>query len=374
MRKILGIFLALVLMLTFSLVTVVSAAPDKPNKLHVGYGTIQAAVDAAQPGDTIIVHAGTYNESVVISTDDISLKGEAGAILDGTDLGNVNAITLSANGVTIRGFEIRDYGGQGIRADGTIGTPLSGITLRHLNIHDVGSFPGGHGHAIDIRNAADVMIKQVTVAVGPGAVSWAEGIRLQSIVGVQVINADVDGGVNGVNFALSTEAELGPPTSGVVKGSTFANNSFISVFIAHSTDATIVGNEITDAALFGIYAGWGTGVSGITIKGNEVSGSGVYGITLSGATNSEVSKNTVTGSGSDGIALYAMFGGTSNNQVEKNKVSSSSRYGISLRGEASDNLIKKNKVSGSGTFDLHWDGSGSGNTWEKNVYGTSNLP
>ncbi len=116
------------------------------------------------------------------------------------------------------------------------------------------------------------------------------------------------------------------------------------------------------------------GVSGVTIKGNHVSDSGVYGITLSGAVDSEVSENTVTGSESDGIALYALFGDTARNEVNENEVSGSGRYGISLRVGASDNDVAENEVSGSVTYDLHWDGSGSGNTWVENVYGTSNLP
>ena len=47
---------------------------------------IQDAVNTATPGDTIIVHAGEYHFPVAISTDDITLKGEEGAILDGSGL------------------------------------------------------------------------------------------------------------------------------------------------------------------------------------------------------------------------------------------------------------------------------------------------
>ncbi|MBD3161777.1 MAG: hypothetical protein GF328_06695, partial [Candidatus Latescibacteria bacterium] len=45
--------------------------------LHVPgtYATIQAAVDASSPGDEIVIAAGTYEEQVVITTDDITLTG-----------------------------------------------------------------------------------------------------------------------------------------------------------------------------------------------------------------------------------------------------------------------------------------------------------
>ena len=42
---------------------------------HGGYATIQAAVDAAVNGDTILIAAGTYREQVSISGKDISLQG-----------------------------------------------------------------------------------------------------------------------------------------------------------------------------------------------------------------------------------------------------------------------------------------------------------
>ena len=37
--------------------------------------SIQAAVEAAQPGDTILVHPGIYRETVYVDKDDITLRG-----------------------------------------------------------------------------------------------------------------------------------------------------------------------------------------------------------------------------------------------------------------------------------------------------------
>src|SRR6476619_4199590 len=37
--------------------------------------SIQAAVDAASPGDTVFVQPGTYHEAVVVTTDGIFLRG-----------------------------------------------------------------------------------------------------------------------------------------------------------------------------------------------------------------------------------------------------------------------------------------------------------
>ena len=43
------------------------------------YPTIQAAVDAASPGDTIIVYPGTYTENVDVNKDHLTIQSEKGA-------------------------------------------------------------------------------------------------------------------------------------------------------------------------------------------------------------------------------------------------------------------------------------------------------
>jgi hypothetical protein len=55
-------------------------------------GSIQKAVDGARPGDTVLIAPGTYRESVVVKNSGrpdayILIKGEPGAVLDGSDEG-----------------------------------------------------------------------------------------------------------------------------------------------------------------------------------------------------------------------------------------------------------------------------------------------
>ena len=44
--------------------------------------TIQAAVNAASPGDTVVVPPGTYYEGVLVTTSGLTIKGSNAAVLD----------------------------------------------------------------------------------------------------------------------------------------------------------------------------------------------------------------------------------------------------------------------------------------------------
>src|SRR3954454_15357428 len=79
---------------TISLTLVVAGAPAKsPHVLLVGkkgtYKTIQSAVNAAHPGDLILIAPGDYKETVLIRKANLHLRGmsRSGVIVDGTKSG-----------------------------------------------------------------------------------------------------------------------------------------------------------------------------------------------------------------------------------------------------------------------------------------------
>ncbi len=79
--------------------------------------SIQEAVKAAEPGTTIHVMPGTYNETVYIDKDGIRLlgiiKGSERATMDGGGTLN-DAILFSGNNIVVEGFLITKYKGNGI--------------------------------------------------------------------------------------------------------------------------------------------------------------------------------------------------------------------------------------------------------------------
>lgn len=79
-------------------------------------GSIQDAINGAADGDTIYVHEGTYDESLVIDGKDLSLIAVGDVLLQPTELclGHGDVIQVYNSVATIKGFTIdANYSGSG---------------------------------------------------------------------------------------------------------------------------------------------------------------------------------------------------------------------------------------------------------------------
>lgn len=115
-------------------------------EIHPGTNVFKPAAESLKPGDTLIVHQGTYFETDRMSIQvqgtvsaPIVIKGADGEALpvitrpSSASLQNTINIDGSARYLTIKGLEIIGNGGDGINMSGG----LSFITLEDLVIHDV---------------------------------------------------------------------------------------------------------------------------------------------------------------------------------------------------------------------------------------------
>jgi parallel beta-helix repeat protein len=145
---------AVVLLGLLGMVAVASPAAAHASRTIVVTTTIQAAVDAAQPGDTILVPPGTYHESVLITKSHLTIAGSPAAVLDakGTRTGiRVGTGTISrggpapacppvaVKGFTLEGLTITHASFSGVFLIGVDGYHLTGT--RYVDNPVYGPFP-----------------------------------------------------------------------------------------------------------------------------------------------------------------------------------------------------------------------------------------
>ena len=116
--------------------------------------TIQAAVDAAQPGDTILVPPGTYRESVLVDKSELTIVGTPAAILDAAGFrtgirvgtGRISrdgpepaCPPLAVTGFTLEGLTIKHASFSGVFLIGVDGYHLTGT--KYVDNPVYGPFP-----------------------------------------------------------------------------------------------------------------------------------------------------------------------------------------------------------------------------------------
>ena len=137
-------------------------------ELHVGAGfalkTLAKAAAVAKGGDTVFVHAGVYAAGFKppAGTTWVGAEGEERPVIDGGWKGgnlspadaNGYGVMVSAAGVTLRGFEVRNIAGRGV----VIGPGGDGLVLEDFEIHH--TFSGGLACNGSGKAIADIAIRR----------------------------------------------------------------------------------------------------------------------------------------------------------------------------------------------------------------------
>lgn len=97
--------------------TIPAAAEPTDRTLHVpaDFATVQLAVDAALPGDLVLIAPGDYPEAVTVRTPSIVIRGEErnAVILDGGDTLE-NGILVAADNVAVENLTVRRFAVNGL--------------------------------------------------------------------------------------------------------------------------------------------------------------------------------------------------------------------------------------------------------------------
>jgi hypothetical protein len=118
------------------------------------YDTIQAAVDAAAPGELVLIDEGVYHEAIVVQTDNIVIRGmdRNTVILDGEhEEGFENGVIIFSNGVAVENLTVRNYTGNGLFWTGDYGSDIfvEGYRASYVTAHNIGVYGMYAFNAVD---------------------------------------------------------------------------------------------------------------------------------------------------------------------------------------------------------------------------------
>src|SRR5450631_689119 len=308
----------------------VESATGVTRRVPQDYPTIQNGVDAANPGDLVLIDKGEYTETVFVTTPSITLRGvdRNAVVLDGKfELGT--GIMVGGNGVVIENMTARNY-----TLNGFFWTAVRGFRASYLTAYNNGDY------GIYAFGSTDGLFEHSYASGSPDSSFYVGqcapcGVVLNDVVGefsglgysgtnssgdMYVINSRFTHNRSGISTS-TFDIELNPP----------------------GRDTTIIGNLIGDSGIDNEAAGF---YATETLAGN--------GIALVGTHTNHVERNTVVRSRNNGIVVIPIL----------------DRHYWPSTGH----LVRNNTVLDSGRADLAAGGLGTiGNCFSGNVFRTS-LP
>lgn len=317
--------------------------------LHVGDGhpfdRVQAAIDAAVPGDTIFVHGGLYKEGNVIVDKSLSLIGLDGATLDGQK--KYEVLSIKANQVLVTGFRIQYSGHASLDDPGGIKVYDSEF-VRIIGNHLYDNFFG-----IYLNYAKHCLVRDnIIEAFGTKEQEIGNGIHCWKSENLQIIGNTINGHRDGIYFEFVYHSVIWRNISSdnIRYGLHFMfsnDDAYITnVFRRNGSGVAVMFTKNVKMYNNAFIDNWGDAANGLLLK--EISDSYIF--------NNKFLRNT------SGIFME----GTSRIQVEKN-VFKGNGWAMKIQASCMDNTIRNNNFLRN-TFDIGTNGSLVLNTFDENYW------
>lgn len=324
-----------------------------------GHGVLQAAIDAAQSGDTLVLMPGTYSGSINIHHtltllgNDSTVNG--GSIIDGE--GSAHVITVSAPDVLIKGMSIQHSGNNLVSEDSGIFITDEGdrahIEANHFENNLMGVYLKGPESVIVSGNV-------IVGSRGHRMNDRGNGIYLWNAPGSVVEDNDIQYGRDGIYVTSSR--------NNVFRGNRLRDLRF-AVHYMYTNDSEVsnnisINNHVGYALMFSHH---------IQVKNNLSMGDHERGLFFNFANYSVIDGNRVTSGEAGGaekcVFIYnANFNQISNNSFEECQI------GIHFTAGSESNEIYSNafinnrtQVKYVGTRYIEWSKNGHGNYWSDNL-------
>jgi len=320
------------------------------------YPTIQAAINAANHGDTVIVNPDIYYEHIVVNKS-IALFGEyrSATIIDGSGSGPVLYVTSS--NVNITGFTLQNSGiNMIVQVDRAgyfylIGNLIEGsVLLRDAERSRlINNTITGESVGILVYSSGRSFFRNNTIRGSSRSSFLVEG---RTYVDDYFIDIDSTNTVDGKPiWYLVNRKDL------VVSPETFPSIGYLGII--DSTNITVQDISVSDNWQGLLLAG----VTDSTVK-NMTSRNNTYGIDLFWSRNNTIGWNKLINGDNDGIRLF----GSTHNFVGHNEISGYENPGIRLDSGSTWNNVSWNFISESQTGITLEDGNTRYNSITANTF------
>ena len=314
------------------------------------YPTIQAAIDAASPNDIIVVHSATYTENIDVNKP-ITLQVASGDTVTVNALSSsVSVFTVNANNVTISGFTV-----SGATGGGQAGIFLS-AGVADCNILDnilTGNFDG------------------IWLGAGSNHNTLANNTLSGNYQGFEVyISSDNNFTNNDANSNTKYGFKIDSGNNNTFTGNKANSNSdkgFYSVAGdgGGSTNSTFTNNTANSNTRHGIHL-IGSNV-GATLTGNTFNANLVTGIKLQDTvTGLDIQNNNITNNPT-GIGIDSSVTGVDGLTVTNNCISGNTNYGVSNAGTGTLDATNNSWGDPTGPYHAVINEEGLGNAVSDNV-------